>query len=62
MNTSITTKLAALALALLVNSLIMGSVAVLFSAKLHESSTVLSVASLQDPPTMTEASARVGAV
>jgi hypothetical protein len=36
MNTTISTKLAALALALVINSVIMGSVALMFNARLHE--------------------------
>jgi hypothetical protein len=45
MNTTISTKLAALALALVINSVIMGSVALMFNARLHETSmqTVVSV-------------------
>jgi hypothetical protein len=38
MNTTISTKLAALALALAINSVIMGSVALIFNARLHETS------------------------
>jgi len=38
MNTTISTKLAALALALVINSVIMGSVALMFDARLHETS------------------------
>jgi hypothetical protein len=38
MNTSISTKLAALSLALLINSVIMGSVALMFNGRLHETS------------------------
>jgi hypothetical protein len=43
MNTSISNKLAALALALMVNSVIMGGVAYLFNDRLHQTAT-LSVA------------------
>jgi hypothetical protein len=39
MNTTLSTKLAALALALAINSVIMGSVALMFNARIH-----------QDPP------------
>jgi|HubBroStandDraft_2_1064218.scaffolds.fasta_scaffold1736837_2 hypothetical protein len=45
MNTSISTKLAAIALALMANSLIMGGVAYLFNARLGEPTSVASVAS-----------------
>ncbi len=45
MNTSIPTKLAAIALALMANSLIMGGVAYLFNARLGEPTSVASVAS-----------------
>jgi hypothetical protein len=38
MNTTISTKLTALALALVINSMIMGSVALMFNARLHETS------------------------
>jgi hypothetical protein len=44
MNTSISTKLAALALALMVNSVIMGGVAYLFNAQLRAPSVALSLA------------------
>jgi hypothetical protein len=40
MNTTLSTKLAALALALAVNSVIMGSVALMFNARVHEVSAV----------------------
>jgi hypothetical protein len=46
MNTSISTKLAAIALALMANSLIMGGVAYLFNARLGEPTSVASVASI----------------
>jgi hypothetical protein len=45
MNTSISTKLAALALALMVNSVIMGSMAFLFNAQLQQPTAVTSLAS-----------------
>jgi hypothetical protein len=45
MTTSISTKLAAIALALMANSLIMGGVAYLFNARLSEPTAVTSVAS-----------------
>jgi hypothetical protein len=44
MNTSISTKLAAIALALMANSLIMGGVAYLFNARLGQPTAVTSVA------------------
>jgi hypothetical protein len=44
MNTSISTKLAALALALMVNSVIMGGVAYLFNAQLRAPNVALSLA------------------
>jgi hypothetical protein len=47
MNTAISTKLAALALALAINSVIMGGVALMFDARLHETS-VQTVASIVD--------------
>jgi hypothetical protein len=40
MNTTLSTKLAALALALAVNSVIMASVALMFNARVHEASAV----------------------
>jgi hypothetical protein len=45
MNTTLSTKLAALALALVINSVIMGSVALMFNARLHDT-TVQTVASI----------------
>ncbi len=45
MNTSISTKLASIALALVANSLIMGSVAFMFKAGLVEPTSVAPVAS-----------------
>jgi hypothetical protein len=47
MNTSISTKLAALALALMVNSVIMGGVAYLFNA--HQATAVMALASATAP-------------
>jgi hypothetical protein len=44
MNTSISTKFAAIALALMANTLIMGGVAYLFNARLGEPTAVASVA------------------
>jgi hypothetical protein len=38
MNTSLSTKLAALSLALLINGIIMGSVALMFNTRLHQAS------------------------
>ena len=49
MNTSISTKLAALGLALMVNSVIMGGVAYLFNARLQQSATVFALASTGAP-------------
>jgi hypothetical protein len=46
MSTSTTTKLAALALALMVNSVIMGGVAYLFNAQLQQTA-VISLASVK---------------
>jgi hypothetical protein len=45
MNTSISTKLTALALALMVNSVIMGSMAFLFNAQLQQPTAVTALAS-----------------
>jgi hypothetical protein len=45
MNTSISTKLTALALALMVNSLIMGGMAFLFNAQLQQPTAVTALAS-----------------
>jgi hypothetical protein len=45
MNTSLSTKFAAIALALMANTLIMGGVAYLFNARLGEPTAVASVAS-----------------
>ena len=44
MNTSISTKLAALALALMVNSVIMGGMAYLFNAQLQQPTAAISLA------------------
>jgi hypothetical protein len=49
MNTSISTKLAALALALMVNSVIMGGIAYLFNAQLQAPTAVMSLASATAP-------------
>jgi hypothetical protein len=45
MNTSISTKLAALGLALMFNSVIMGGIAYLFNAELQHTAAITSVAS-----------------
>jgi hypothetical protein len=45
MNTSISTKLASLALALMANSVIMGGVAYMFNARLGDPTSVAAVAS-----------------
>jgi len=44
MNTPISTKFAALAVALMMNSLIIGSIAYLFNGQLYQHTAVLSVA------------------
>jgi hypothetical protein len=44
MNTQISTKLAALAVALMMNSLLIGGVAYLFNGQLHQHSTIISLA------------------
>jgi len=44
MNTQISTKLAALAVALMMNSLIIGGVAYLFNGASHQQATVISLA------------------
>lgn len=44
MNTQISTKLAALAVALMMNSLLIAGVAYLFSGQLHQHTTVISLA------------------
>ena len=44
MNTQISTKLAALAVALMMNSLLIGGVAYLFSGPLHQRTATISVA------------------
>jgi len=49
MNTSISTKLAALALALMVNSVIMGGIAYLFNAQLQAPTAVMSLVSATSP-------------
>jgi hypothetical protein len=48
MNTTLSTKLAALGLALVINSVIMGSVALMFNARLHDA-PVQTVASIVAP-------------
>jgi hypothetical protein len=50
MNTSISTKLAALALALMANSVIMGGVAYMFNARLEQPTAVTSIATLVTVP------------
>jgi hypothetical protein len=52
MNTSISTKLAALGLALMVNSVIMGGIAYLFNAELQQTAAVISLASADSPATI----------
>ena len=49
MNTSISTKLAALALALMVNSVIMGGIAYLFNAQLQAPTAVMSLVNATAP-------------
>jgi hypothetical protein len=49
MNTSISTKLAALALALMFNSVIMGGIAYLFNAQLQAPTAVMSLVSTSAP-------------
>ena len=44
MNTQISTKFAALAVALMMNSLIIGGITYLFNGQLHQNAVVLSVA------------------
>jgi hypothetical protein len=44
MNTQISTKLAALAVALMMNSLLLGGVAYLFNAPLHQHAVAMSIA------------------
>jgi hypothetical protein len=44
MNTQISTKLAALAVALMMNGLLMGGVAYLFNGQLQQHTTIISVA------------------
>jgi hypothetical protein len=44
MNTQISTKLAALAVALVMNSLLIGGVAYLFNGQLHQHTTIISLA------------------
>ena len=49
MNTSLSTKLTALALALMFNSVIMGGMAYLFNAQLQAPTAVMSLASTAAP-------------
>jgi hypothetical protein len=49
MSTQISTKVAALAIALMMNSLIIGAVAYLFSAQIPQRSTVVSLAGANAP-------------
>ena len=49
MNTQISTKLAALAVALMMNSLLIGGVAYLFSGPSHQHATVMSLAHAATP-------------
>jgi hypothetical protein len=44
MNTQISTKLAALAMALMINSLMLGGIAYLFNAQLHQPETLVMAA------------------
>jgi hypothetical protein len=44
MNTQISTKLAALAVALMMNGLLMGGVAYVFNGQLHQHSAIISLA------------------
>jgi hypothetical protein len=44
MNTQISTKLAALAVALMMNSLLIGGVAYLFNGQLHQRTAIVSLA------------------
>jgi hypothetical protein len=44
MNTQISTKFAALAVALMMNSMIIGGIAYLFNGPMHQHATVMSVA------------------
>ena len=49
MNTSISTKLAALGLALMVNTVIMGGIAYLFNAQLQAPTAMIALASTAAP-------------
>jgi hypothetical protein len=49
MNTQISTKLAALAVALMMNSLIIGGVAYMFNAQLHQHTPIASLAQTAAP-------------
>jgi hypothetical protein len=49
MNTQISTKLAALAVALMMNSLLIGGVAYLFNSQLHQHATVTSLVQAAAP-------------
>ena len=49
MNTQISTKLAALAVALMMNSLLIGGVAYLFNGQLHQNAPVASVVKADSP-------------
>jgi hypothetical protein len=53
MNTPISTKLAALALALMVNSVIMGGMAYLFNLQLHQPTAVIALANGGSPAAST---------
>jgi hypothetical protein len=46
MNTQISSKLAALAMALMINSLMVAGIAYLFNAQLHEPQTLVAMAAL----------------
>jgi hypothetical protein len=49
MNTSISTKLAALGLALMVNSVLMGGMAILFNAQLERPAAAYALAATTEP-------------
>jgi hypothetical protein len=63
MNTQISTKLAALAIALMMNSLLIGGVAYLFNGSLQQHATVVSLAHAADraSATASETTSALGA-
>ena len=63
MNTQISTKLAALAIALMMNSLLIGGVAYLFNGPLQQHATVVSLAHAADraSATASDATSALGA-